>query len=69
MYSFKNTFKNQSYIKINNYIIDHNSRQICLGKKLKLTEKEIDIIVYLIKSSKPISTKELQNKVWDYQSI
>ena len=65
----KNTFKNQSYIKINNYIIDHNSRQICLGeKKLKLTEKEIDIIVYLIKSSKPISTKELQNKVWDYQS-
>jgi DNA-binding response OmpR family regulator len=36
--------------------------------KLKLTEKEINIITYLSKSKKPISIHELQEKVWSYQS-
>ena len=34
---------------------------------LKLTEKEIDTIVYLNKSKKPIKIKELQANVWDHK--
>jgi len=62
-------FNNQSEVKVSNYTIDLNSREI-LGKKikLKLTEKEIDIITFLSKSTKPVSVEELQKKVWGYQS-
>ena len=35
---------------------------------LKLTEKEINTIIYLSKSNKPVSINELQQKVWSYQS-
>ena len=62
-------FNNQSEIKINNYSIDLNSRVMQTNNfKLKLTEKEINIITYLSKSNKPISINELQEKVWSYQS-
>ncbi len=37
-------------------------------KKIKLTEKESGIILYLSKSKKPVSIDELQSKVWSYQS-
>ena len=37
------------------------------NNKLKLTEKEINIITYLSKLNKPISVEELQEKVWGYQ--
>jgi DNA-binding response OmpR family regulator len=36
--------------------------------KLKLTEKEINTIIYLSKSNKPVNINELQKKVWSYQS-
>ena len=36
--------------------------------KLKLTEKEINTIIFLSKSNKPVSVDELQEKVWSYQS-
>ena len=36
--------------------------------KLKLTEKEINTIIYLSKSEKPVGVDELQEKVWSYQS-
>ena len=62
-------FNSQSEIKINNYIININSREILKRyAKLKLTEKEINTIVYLSKSDKPVSIDELQKKVWSYQS-
>jgi len=62
-------FNNQSNIRINNYIIDLNSKEITKNKnKLKLTEKEIKIITYLRKKNKPVNTNELQDKVWSYQS-
>ena len=35
---------------------------------LKLTEKEINTIIYLSKSKKPVSIEELKEKVWSYQS-
>ena len=62
-------FNSQSEVKINNYIIDLNSREMLINKtKLKLTEKEINTITYLSKSDKPVSIDELQEKVWSYQS-
>jgi DNA-binding response OmpR family regulator len=62
-------FNSQSEIKVNNYTIDLNSREIFKeNTKLKLTEKEINTITYLSKSMKPVSINELQQKVWSYQS-
>ena len=61
-------FNSQSEIKVNNYIIDLNSREMIINNiKLKLTEKEINTIIYLSKSNKPVSIDELQEKVWSYQ--
>ena len=62
-------FNNQSEVKVSNYIINLNSREIILkNTKLKLTEKEINTIIFLSKSNKPVSVDELQKKVWSYQS-
>ena len=65
----KMQFNNQSEVKIRNYTIDLNSREMILKtNKLKLTEKEINTIIYLSKSNKPVSVNELQESVWRYQS-
>jgi len=62
-------FSSQSEVKVNNYIINLNSREILINnKKLKLTEKEINTIIHLSKSNKPVTINELQEKVWSYQS-
>ena len=62
-------FNSQSEVKVNNYIIDLNSREMLKkNTKLKLTEKEINTITYLSKSDKPVGVDELQEKVWSYQS-
>jgi hypothetical protein len=62
-------FNSQSEVKVNQYIIDLNSREMLMNNtKLKLTEKEINTITYLSKSNKPISIDELQQNVWSYQS-
>ncbi len=61
-------FNSQSEIKINNYTIDLNSREMLIKNiKLKLTEKEINIITFLSKSNLSVSIDELQEKVWSYQ--
>ena len=65
----KRKFNSQSEMKVKNYIIDLNSREMLINNiKLKLTEKEINTITYLSKSNKPVSIDELQEKVWSYQS-
>ena len=62
-------FNNQSQMKVNNYTIDLNSREMLINNlKLKLTEKEINTIIYLSKSNKSVSINELQKRVWSYQS-
>ena len=62
-------FNSQSQVKVNNYTIDLNSREMLVhDTKLKLTEKEINTIIYLSKSNKPVSINELQKMVWSYQS-
>ncbi len=65
----KKQFNSQSKYDLKNYVIDLNSRSITSkNKKIKLTEKEIDIIIYLSKNNKITSIQELQKKVWGYQS-
>ncbi len=62
-------FNNQSHVKINDYTIDLNSREMMINNnKLKLTEKEINTITYLIKKNESVSINELQKNVWSYQS-
>ena len=65
----KKKFNQQSEIKIGDYKINLNSRELMFGqKKIKLTEKESGIILYLSKRNEPISIHELQSKVWGYNS-
>ena len=65
----KQHFNNYSKIKINNYSIDLNSREIRFNDiKLKLTEKEVNTIVYLSKKNVPVTIEELEKNVWLYQS-
>ena len=65
----KFNYKDQASYRIGNYQIDLNSRIISNKTDiLKLTEKEINTIVYLNKSKKPIKIKELQLNVWDHKS-
>jgi uncharacterized protein YlzI (FlbEa/FlbD family) len=62
-------FNSQSHVKVKNYTIDLNSREMIINNvRLKLTEKEINTIIYLSKSNKVVSIDELQEKVWSYQS-
>ena len=62
-------FNSQAQVKVGNYIVDLNSREILKSNtKLKLTEKEINTITYLSKLNEPVSIEELQEKVWSYQS-
>ena len=62
-------FNSQSEVRVSNYTIDLNSREMLINNnKLKLTEKEINTITYLSKSNKPVSIEELLEKVWSYQS-
>ena len=62
-------FYSQSQVKVKTYTIDLNSREMLMNDtKLKLTEKEINTIIYLSKLNKPVSVDELQEKVWSYQS-
>jgi DNA-binding response OmpR family regulator len=65
----KQQFSIQSEININEYLINLNSRELSAdNKKLKLTEKEVNILLYLSKKMKTVSIKELQKNVWRYQS-
>ena len=62
-------FSNQANIKIKNYNLDLNSKQISYKKTyLKLTEKEVQIILFLCSNFKPKSVQDLQRNIWNYQN-
>ena len=57
----------QSNININKYILDINSRILKKSEnELKLTEREIDTIIFLKNENKPIKVDVLQKEVWKY---
>ncbi len=57
----------QSNINVNRYILDINSRILKKSdNELKLTEREIDTIIFLKNENKPIKVDILQKKVWKY---
>ena len=64
----KKNFEKQSQITINNYTIDLNARELHSNTtKLKLTEKEINTIIYMSKSKNSVSIDDLEKNVWKYQ--
>jgi uncharacterized protein YihD (DUF1040 family) len=65
----KNKFNLQSNINIGSYNLNLNSRKIIKNDiDLDLTERETNIIIYLIKSKMPVKIDELQKEVWGYSS-
>ena len=65
----KRNFNSQSELKIQKYNLDINSRELIFkDKRIKLTEKESNIILYISNSTKPVSIEDLQFNVWGYHS-
>ncbi len=61
-------FSSQSKIKIGNYSLNLNSRQISKNNyDLNLTEKETELILFIM-TNKSVSLKDLQKKVWKHSS-
>jgi len=60
-------FSLKSNVIINNYIINLNKREISVGqKKLKLTEKEKNFLLFLYKSKNPKKIQNILKEVWGY---
>ena len=63
----KNKFFDNSNLNILRYEINLNSKEILRdGKKLKLTEREINFILFLKKSNSPQNIKNILKFVWEY---
>jgi len=63
----KQNYSKQSNISIGKYSIDLNSRLIKTSKtNLKLTEREIQIIIFLKNSKSPQNIENLQKEVWGH---
>jgi len=65
----KKKYDFQSQLNIKNYSLNLNSRVISFqGTELKLTEREIDIILFLNDIKLPQTISSLQNSVWNYSN-
>ena len=65
----KQKYSEQSDILIGNYSIDTNSRLIKnINESIKLTQREIQIIIFLSKSHSPQNIVNLQKEVWGHNS-
>ena len=65
----KDKFNLQSNINIGHYCLNLNSREISRSDiKLDLTEREINLILFLKQSKDPVKVNVLQKEVWDYGS-
>ena len=65
----KNSYKSQSQIKIGSYYLNLNSKEISLdNKKLFLTERESNLILFLKSSTNPVNINQLQKEVWGHIS-
>jgi len=65
----KQKYVDQSEIEVGKYKININSREISdKDQKMKLTEREIDIILFLKNSKYPQTIESLQKNVWGHNS-
>ena len=65
----KNKFNLQSDIQVGKYKLNMNSREMIKGRdKLNLTEREINLIIFLFETDMPVRIDKLQKEVWDYSS-
>ena len=65
----KQKYDYQSKIRIKDYNLNFNSRIISKNSnELKLTEREIDIILFLKNQTEPKTIDILQNEIWHYSS-
>ena len=63
------SYKSQSQIKVGSYNLNLNSKEISLdNKKLFLTERESNLILFLKNSANPVKINQLQKKVWGHIS-
>jgi len=63
----KNEFKNNSLIRLNDYIINKNERKIKKRDlELRLSEKEINFLILFSKIREPISRNLVLKNVWNY---
>ena len=62
-------FNNQSKINIKKYELNLNSKFFSKeGLSIKLTEKEIEIILYLYQNKTKHNVMDLQKNIWHYSS-
>ena len=60
--------KEQAEILIGNYVLNQNARTLQIKSKLiNLTEKEVNLILFLHTSEKPVNIEKLQLEVWGYK--
>ena len=67
VFYIKSQFANNSKINILNYLINLNTREVSRDqKKLKLTEREKDFLIFLKNSQKPQAINDILVAVWGY---
>ena len=65
----KNKFNLQSDVSIGSYKLNLNSREISKNNIITdLTEREVNLIIFLKNSPIPVKINKLQKEVWDYGS-
>ena len=63
----KNKFNSQSNVPIRDYVLNLNSRKIQKGNRIvDLTEREVNLIIFLKNSKTAVKIDKIQKKVWDY---
>ena len=62
-------YQDQSNINVKDFFLDINSRELKKGKsRLKLTERETDMILFLNNSKKPVKVETLEKEIWQHSS-
>tara|TARA_B100000965_G_C19502434_1_gene718077 strand:- start:406 stop:969 length:564 start_codon:yes stop_codon:yes gene_type:complete len=65
----KNKFSAQSDVEVGFYKLNLNSREISKNNiKIPLTEREINLILFLKNAKEAVKIDELQKRVWEYGS-
>ena len=69
VFSLKKNFSKKSHQLIKNYTLDTNARELTKNDiKIKLTQKETEIILFLSNINNDKSINNIQRKVWGHNS-